>query len=151
MGRGSGAVRIAPLPGTTPDLIDYRSPSYDKLEADALRKMGRPDLAPLLRSVRVNGERSNADMQSPAGAMTVYQIMPATRALFLQKYGIDAYSSPSAAAQVAALHLAESLRRNKGDRVMAFAEYNAGPDRARQWTTIPETREYVRRTLAGLG
>lgn len=106
-------------------------------------------MARLLRTVRLHGERSNADMQSPAGALTVYQITPHTRSLFLNKYGIDAYSSPLNAAKVAALHLKESLARNSGRVEMAFAEYNASPEAAKRWWTIPETSGYVRRAMSG--
>lgn len=151
MGQRNSPVRIDPLPATPPELIKYTSPGYDRIEQEVAREFGNPQLARLLRTVRVHGERSDADMRSPAGAMTVYQIIPSTRDAFLRQTGIDAYASPRDAARVAALHLKESLARNSGDITMAFAEYNAGPKNAKSWQTIPETREYVRRTQIGFG
>lgn len=119
----------------------YTDPTYDKIEAGLEKKYNLPEGG--MRAIRTRGERSNSDQVSSAGARTVYQIIPSTRAGFKKQYGIDAYSSPEAAAEVAALHLRDSLRRNKGNWVAAVAEYNGGTSKRRQ--DNPETRAYVRR------
>lgn len=84
---------------------------------------------------------SNADQVSPAGGRTVYQVIPDTRARFLQHYGVDAYAGPQDAARVAALHLRDSYQRT-GSWDRAVTEYIGGPD-PRRWG--PQTRAYVGR------
>lgn len=119
----------------------YTDPIYDKIEAGLEKKYNLPEGG--MRAIRTRGERSNANQVSSAGARTVYQIIPDTARRFKKTYGIDAYSSPEAAAEVAALHLRDSLRRNKGNWVAAVAEYNGGTSKDRQ--NNAETRAYVSR------
>lgn len=128
----------------TKPLQSYMDPGYDKIEAAAEKRRGVPPGT--LASIRTKGERSNADQVSSAGARTVYQIIPSTRAAFLKRDGIDAYASPEKAADVAAMHLAESAARNGGDWNAAVAEYHGGTNRA-NWG--PKTRRYVQRAGAG--
>jgi hypothetical protein len=101
----------------------------------------------LLASIRTRGERSNADQVSSAGAKTVYQVIPSTRAAFKDKYGVDAYASPRDAAMVAGLHLRDSLQRNGGDQRAAVGEYVGGTDRKNWGRTVDG---YVRR-VTGAG
>ena len=131
---------------------DHRHPYWVNLATLMERKHKLP--SGLLVDILTKGERSNNNQISPVGARTVFQIMPETRRLFRNKYGVDAYLSPQNAAEVAALHLKESLDRNRGDKAVAIAEYNAGPgtvSRAREkggdWTrNLPqETRKYLSR------
>ena len=107
---------------------DYRDPYWTNLSRMMEKKHGLP--AGLLVNIVQKGEKTNNDKQSPVGARTVYQIMPNTRDLFLKKYGVDAFESPKAAAEVAALHLKESLDRNKGNVDIAVREYHGGPNRS---------------------
>lgn len=111
----------------------YKDPLYDHIEAKLEKEYGLP--AGGIAAIRTKGERSNADQVSPVGARTVYQIMPATRRLFQKRYGVDAYSSPEAAARVAALHLRDSMRRNGNNWEAAVGEYHGGTDR-RQWGKV---------------
>lgn len=101
---------------------------YKPLEAAAERKYGLP--SGLLSRIRKEGERTNKSQVSSAGARSVYQITPGTRDLFRKKYGVNAYSSDGAAAEVAALHLKESLDRHDGNVTTAVREYHGGPDRS---------------------
>ena len=126
--------------------ISYKDPYYDALDTRTEAKLG---LHPgLLRSIRVNGERSNAN-QSPAstGARSVYQIIPATRNAVLKKYGVDAYLSADNAAMASGLILKEGQDRNGGDPERAAAEYIGGTDKRAHG---PTTRSYVSRVMAGL-
>ena len=91
----------------------YKDPYWTNLSTMMEKKHGLP--AGLLVNIVQRGEKTDNDRKSPAGAQTVYQIIPSTRSLFLKKYGVDAFASPQAAAEVAALHLKESLGRNNGD------------------------------------
>lgn len=122
----------------------YRDPGYGSVERRLEKKYGLP--SGIMSNIRTRGERSNADQVSEAGARSVYQIIPSTRDGFLKKYGVDAYASPEAAAEVAALHLRESFRRG-GDWNQAVAEYHGGTDR-RNWG--PKTRAYVGRAGKGV-
>ncbi|MBD2841503.1 transglycosylase SLT domain-containing protein [Erythrobacter rubeus] len=117
---------------------------YDQIEAELEREMGLPVGG--MNAIRTKGERSNANQVSPVGARTVYQIMPQTRKLFLDKYGVDAYANPESAARVAALHLKESMDRNDNSWEAAVGEYHGGPDRKR-WGRINEA--YRSRVLGG--
>ena len=125
--------------------LSYKSSAYDGIEERVAAEVGIPKQ--LISSIRLFGERSNANQVSSANARTVYQVIPSTRAAFLKKYGIDAYASPENAAKVAALHLKESLDRNNGDHGAAIGEYIGGPNR-NNWGKI--TNAYIRRVTGGL-
>lgn len=140
----------------------YDDPYWVQLADAAGAKAGLPQ--GLLTAILLHGERSNNDQVSSAQARTPFQIIPATRRAFLDKYGIDAYLNPQNAATVGALHLKESMDRNDGDPVVAIAEYNTSPgnvkaararaekegDPASFVRYLPaETRAYVPRTVAG--
>lgn len=103
----------------------YNDPAYAQIEAGLEKRYGLPD--GLLSRIRTRGERSNSDQVSSAGARSVYQIIPSTRAAFVRKYGVDAYSSPEAAAQVAALHLRDDYIKTKSWDA-AVTRYIGGPD-----------------------
>lgn len=120
----------------------YKDPYWTNLSTMMEKKHGLP--SGLLVNIVQKGEKTNSDKRSPVGAKTVYQIMPNTRDLFLKKYGVDAFASPKAAAEVAALHLKESLQRNKGDVSLAVREYHGGPNRS-GWGKVNDA--YVGRVI----
>lgn len=117
----------------------YRDPAYGQVEASLERQYGVP--RNILMAVRTRGERSNADQVSEAGARTVYQIIPETRAAIQQRHGFDPWASPENAARGAAVLLAESFRRT-GDWNRAVTEYHGGTN-PRNWGA--RTRAYSRR------
>jgi hypothetical protein len=121
------ASEASPTPAapTQPATNSYNDPAYSALEAQMEQKYGLPP--GLMASIRTSGEQSNADQVSSAGAKTVYQVTPPTRQLFLNKYGIDAYAGAPQAAEVAALHLRDSIARGE-DPVRG---YIGGPDRSK--------------------
>jgi hypothetical protein len=123
----------------------YKDPRWDQLEAAAASRHGIP--VELIRSIRVDGERSNNNQVSSAGARTVYQIIPETRASIIRKHGVDPYLSDVNAAEGAALLLKEALNRNDGNPIMAAREYHGGPDRSR-WG--PANAAYRDRVAQGL-
>src|SRR5574343_596186 len=125
--------------------VSYKDPRWDELEAAIGAKHGVPP--ELLASIRTYGERSNSDQVSSAGARSVYQIIPETRASILKKHGIDPYLSDENAVEGAALLLRESLDRNNGDPIQAAGEYHGGPDRSR-WGPI--NAAYRKRVAQGL-
>lgn len=126
--------------------VKYSDPYWVNLAAGAEKRAGIP--SGLLQSILLNGERTNADRVSDAGARTPFQIIPATRAGAVKKYGVDPYLNDENAAYVAALHLRDSLKANNGDIAAAAGEYHAGPNR-KIWG--PKTRAYIERVTAGMG
>ncbi len=125
--------------------VSFRDPQYAALDDATSAKLGLPP--GLLPSIRLNGERSNADQVSEDNARTPYQIIPATRQAAIKKWGIDPYLSAQNASEVAGLLLKDSLTRNKGDVAAAAAEYHGGTDQA-AWGA--KTRAYVQRVIGAL-
>lgn len=102
----------------------YKDPAYAQADQQASGALGLPP--GLLTAVRTQGEKSNADQVSSAGAQTPYQVTPSTRQAVLDQTGVDAYASPGAAAYAAAYVLKQNLGRYGGDPVQAVAAYNGG-------------------------
>lgn len=124
---------------------NYKDSFWSDLASAAEDKVGLPK--GLLVSVLTNGERTNADKVSEAGAKTPFQIIPKTRQALIDKYGIDAYLNPQNAAEGAARLLKESLNRNGGDVEQAVGEYHGGTNRD-NWGPI--NKAYRERVLSGL-
>ena len=87
----------------------FRDPTYDQADQIAAQQFGVP--VDVLRSIRLNGERSNANQVSSKGARSPYQIIPQTRQGIINNYGFDPLSSPLNAARGAAAVLAEGYKR----------------------------------------
>lgn len=107
------------------------------------------------------------DVRSGAGAIGVMQLLPSTggelaRELKLPYSGLDTLTDPAANIRLGTRYLGQMALRFGGNRVLATAAYNAGPQRVQKWVpqqdpvdarvwieNIPynETREYVRRVL----
>ena len=105
---------------------------------------------------------------SPAGAMGIMQLMPATAVETARKSGLKRpvrkhLLQPETNIKLGSRYMAGLLERYKGNRAVAAAAYNAGPSRANRWLklnpadpidiwieAIPyrETRAYVKNVLA---
>jgi soluble lytic murein transglycosylase len=111
----------------------------------------------------------NAGAKSPAGALGLMQVMPATAQLTARRAGIRYRGSaelldPSMNVVIGSRYMRMMLDDFQQNRVLAAAAYNAGPARVRQWLrrlprmvdhdrfveTIPfrETRQYVQNVLS---
>ncbi|MBU3071236.1 transglycosylase SLT domain-containing protein [Aestuariicella sp. G3-2] len=109
-----------------------------------------------------------ARARSPAGAMGLMQLMPATAKQTARKAGVryhknDLYQ-PDTNILLGSAYITELLDRFNDNRILATAAYNAGPHRVNQWLkrsdgqlpydvwieVIPfkETRKYVQNVLA---
>jgi soluble lytic murein transglycosylase len=82
---------------------------------------------------------------SPAGAVGLMQIMPATGQMLARRAGVSAFQpsmlrQPELNVRLGTLFLADLLARN-GTPTEAFAAYNAGPGRLAQWRSFPEIRD----------
>lgn len=140
-GGGASATPAAAIPVIRGDLTDYRDAGYDAIENRLERKYNLPP--GLMKRIRMFGEKTNAsgpNSVSKKGARTVYQFTPGTRQHFMEKFKIDPWSSPQAAAESAAIHLSDSIKRGQ-DPVL---EYNAGPKARGAWGS-KEAQEYKAR------
>jgi len=104
------------------------------------------DLAPELVDTIARAESNyRADAKSPAGAVGVMQLMPATaRAL-----GVDP-RNPEDNIYGGAAYLRSLLDRFDGRLDLALAAYNAGPESVARYSGVPpyrETRAYVANNL----
>lgn len=113
-------------------------------------------------------------VKSPAGALGLMQLMPATARDTAAKLNIDhnvawLTSNPKHNIRLGSAYLAQLIERFDGAYPMAIAAYNAGPSRVRQWIDqfgdprtgavdwvdwielipISETRNYVQRVSEG--
>ncbi len=107
-----------------------------------------------------------ADARSPAGALGLMQVMPATGRQIARELRDDSANPPLLQPDVniryGVHYLGRMLERLQDNPVLATAAYNAGPNRVAQWLptsealpadvwaeTIPyrETRTYVQRVL----
>lgn len=89
------------------------------------------------------------DAVSPAGALGVMQLMPATA----HGLGVRDAGDPAASVEAGARYLRQQLDRFGGDLALALAAYNAGPTAVlRHGGTPPyrETEDFVRKVLRRL-
>lgn len=96
----------------------------------------------LLGAVAWTESNFNANAVSPAGAVGIVQLMPATA----RGLGVNA-SDPAQALAGGARYLKSMLDQFGGNTSLALAAYNAGPTAVRQSGGIPpytETQNYVR-------
>jgi hypothetical protein len=123
----------------------YKDPYWTNLASQTEKKLGLPSGS--LQSILLNGEKSNVDQVSSAGARTPFQIIPETRKAIIEKYKIDPYVSPEMSAEAAGLLIQESLQRNKGDIELAVREYHGGTN-PKNWGKVNQS--YAKRVLEGL-
>lgn len=87
------------------------------------------------------------DAVSPAGAVGLMQVMPATA----EEMGFVDVADPAVNLEAGCRYLAALLEVFGGDVDLALAGYNAGPGAVRRWGSIPpyrETQNFVRRVAA---
>jgi soluble lytic murein transglycosylase len=107
------------------------------------------------------------DVRSPAGALGLMQLMPATARQVARRAGVRRPRTrdlldPARNLMLGSLYLSRLERRYAGHAVLASAAYNAGPRRVARWRpraaamdartwvetiAFRETRRYVRRVL----
>ena len=145
--------------------IRYPLPYFDQFESSA-------EAASIPTTWAYGVARSESmfmrDVRSGAGAIGLMQLMPRTgravaRDLALNYEGTVTLTNPAANIRLGTTYLGRMVERFDGNRVVATAAYNAGPNRVDEWLPITqpvdtrvwvenipfnETRGYVRRVLA---
>ncbi|TNF35961.1 MAG: lytic transglycosylase [Gammaproteobacteria bacterium] len=148
------------------DRLDWRFPLAYEVEFAAAESKYQVDRW-LLMALARRESAFNAQAASPVGAQGLMQLMPGTARQVATQVGVpyrglDTVHNPGLNIALGSHYLAGLLKRYNGNRVLALAAYNAGPNRVDRWLedanapmdvfieSIPfyETREYVQAVLA---
>ncbi|MBF7083948.1 lytic transglycosylase domain-containing protein [Desulfallas sp. Bu1-1] len=136
-------------PVTTSQVLPETNKLLDKRELEKLVEeiSSKHGVDPaLVKSVIQVESGFNPSAVSPAGAMGLMQLMPATAA----SLGIRDPFNPVQNIEGGVRYLKQMLNRYKGNVHLALAAYNSGPgtvDRAGGMPDYPETKSYVQRVL----
>jgi soluble lytic murein transglycosylase len=123
--------------------IIYPFPFREIIEAEARDRGVNPYLAAgLIRQESM----FNATARSPAGALGLMQVMPATgrelaREIGLQGYNPDMLQRPEINVVLGMAYLRKMLRHYDHRLTSVLAAYNAGPGRVSRWSRFPEFRD----------
>jgi soluble lytic murein transglycosylase len=154
------------------DLVPYAYPTQAMPDFSPLRKL--PEQAIIYAIARQESEFNSLTV-SGAGARGILQVMPVTAKHICKQYKIKCelkrlQSDPSYNARLATAYIADRHDDFGGSYIMAFAGYNAGPGRVREWVSkigdprrsnvdpvdwielihLEETREYVKKVLSNV-
>ena len=154
------------------DLVQYAYPTQAMPDFSPLRKL--PEQAIFYAIARQESEFNTLTV-SGAGAKGILQVMPVTAKHICRQYKIKCEmsrlaSDPAYNAKLATAYIADRHDDFGGSYIMAFAGYNAGPGRVREWVSkigdprksnvdpidwielihIEETREYVKKVLSNV-
>jgi len=144
---GSGWFSASAAPMKTERLVVDQGVTTDDLRAVARQAAVSAGLDPVIFDRQIEAESGfDPQAQSPAGAVGIAQITPATA----RTWGVDP-SDPVASLQAAAQQMAGYVDRY-GNYAMALAAYNAGPRAVERFGGVPpyaETQNYVRKILSG--
>lgn len=148
------------------DVLSWRFPeAYREQFLAAAREAGMDPY--LLMAVARRESAFHSHATSPVGARGLMQVMPGTArqvAGWLDEPAPDTRQlyDPLVSIRLGSTYLTDLLNRYQGNRLLALAAYNAGPQRVDEWlnaTSVPfdvwiesipyyETREYVQAVLA---
>jgi soluble lytic murein transglycosylase len=139
-------------------------------DATIRREAARNGLDPAWVAAEIRAESVfNPNARSPANAMGLMQVIPATGAQVARRIGVAGYAGaaslydPDINIAIGSAYLRQLLDKYAGQPYMTMAAYNAGPAAAARWQgqrpshdpdfwietiTYKETRDYVARVLA---
>ena len=117
------------------------------------REAHERDIDPILLAALIRQESAfTPAIHSPAGAIGLMQVMPATGRELARRQGIRGFTDKSLETAEINLHLGTrfwvDMERRYGDGglPLVLAAYNAGPTRARRWRRLPEFEDPLRFT-----
>jgi soluble lytic murein transglycosylase-like protein len=128
-----------------------------KAQARRVLTRWRPEIEAAARKARISEaliaavvmveSGGNPNAKSPAGALGLGQLMPATA----RRYGVRNAFNPAENLRGSAAYLSDLMKMFRGDLVLALAAYNSGENTVLRYQGVPpyaETRAYVPRVLA---
>jgi len=117
------------------------------------REASERGIDPILLAALIRQESAfTPAIYSPAGAIGLMQVMPATGRELARSQGIRGFTAASLETAEINLHLGTrfwlDMERRYGDGKLplVLAAYNAGPTRARRWRRLPEFEDPLRFT-----
>lgn len=117
------------------------------------REAAEAGIEPLFLASLIRQESAFAPaIKSPAGAIGLMQVMPATGEELARGQGIRGFTAESLETAEINLHLGTTFwvdmnrRYGEGNLPLALSAYNAGPTRARRWRRLPEAEDPLRFT-----
>ncbi len=140
---------VQPFPTQLPSL---RGGSTATRNAEALRPLiqqaaQRNGLQPSLVEAVIRAESAyNPQARSAVGAQGLMQLMPATA----KSLGVNNPLDPAQNIEGGSHYLAQLMQRFEGNKTLALAAYNAGPNAVQRHGGVPpykETQQYVKRVL----
>ncbi len=137
----SEAAGLTPNPALVARVVD----TWGK---EILKATANTQVSPaLVASVIAIESGGNASAKSPAGAVGLMQLMPATA----RRFGVTDRTDPAQSIRGGVAYLDFLLNEFRGDALLALAGYNAGEGAVRKKGGVPnypETRAYVPKIVA---
>jgi len=141
---GSPSADIGTAGFATPAKVNGWTPQVSAMMDAASKKFGVPKS--LLTAVSRAESAFRSEVTSPAGAVGMMQLMPATA----KGLGVTDTKDPWQNIAGGAKYLRQLLDRFQGDATKAVAGYNAGPNAVQKYGGVPpykETQTYVARVF----
>ena len=117
------------------------------------REARERDIDPILLAALIRQESAfTPAIHSPAGAIGLMQVMPATGRDVARSQGLRGFTAASLETAEINLHLGTRFwldmeqRYSDGELPLVLSAYNAGPTRARRWRQLPEFADPTRFT-----
>jgi soluble lytic murein transglycosylase len=117
------------------------------------REAAERGIDPILLAALIRQESAfTPAIYSPAGAIGLMQVMPATGRELARGQGIRGFTAESLETAEINLHLGTRFlvdmeqRYGDGELPLVLSAYNAGPTRARRWRELPEAADPLRFT-----
>ena len=117
------------------------------------REAAERDIDPIFLAALIRQESAfTPRIHSPAGAIGLMQVMPATGRELARSQGVRGFTAASLETAEINLHLGTRFwldmerRYGDGELPLVLSAYNAGPTRARRWRRLPEFADLLRFT-----